>query len=145
MVDLFRELGFDPDSEEVHQARLAAAVEEKRLRELLHDPATRRYRLAGSYGAKEEIMAAIEEFSRIFPPPYSLAPNLRLASAALADYQALQDEKDELLAEVGLPPMATLRELIDHHRANAKLAGAMEAMAAGYRSGNTPEDPQTAS
>lgn len=145
MVDLFRELGFDPDSEEVHQARLAAAVEEKRLRELLQDPATRRYRLAGSYGAKEEIMAAIEEFSRIFPPPYSLAPNLRLASAALADYQALQDEKDELLAEVGLPPMATLRELIDHHRANAKLAGAMEAMAAGYRSGNTPEDPQAAS
>ena len=145
MVDLFRDLGFDPDSDEVHQARLDATAEGERLRRLLQDPLTRRYRLAGSYGVKERIVAAIEDYSRIFPPPYSLAPNLQLASAALADYQALQDEKDELLAEVGLPPMATLRELIDHHRANAALSGAMEAMAAGYRSGNIPEDDQATS
>lgn len=145
MVDLFRDLGYDPDSEEVHQARLAAADEEKRARELLNDPATRRYRFAGSYGVKEEILTAIEDYSRIFPPPYSLAPNLRLASAALADYQALQDEKDELLAEVGLPPHSTLRELIDHHRANAALAATFAAMADGYQPRDAPEDPQTAS
>lgn len=144
MVDLFRDLGYDPNSEEVHQARLAAAEHEKQVRALIADIATRRYRLAGTSGAKEEIMAAIEDYSRIFPPPYSLAPNLRLASVALADYQALQDEKDELLAEVGLPPQATLRELIDHHRANAALAATFEAMADGYQP-TTPEDPQAGS
>jgi len=145
MVDLFRDLGFDPESDEVHQARLAAAAETAYRIIQLQDEATRRYRLAGTWGTKERIIAEIADFSRSYPPPYSLAPNLQLASAALADFDALWEEKSDALSDVGLPPTATLQELIDHHRANAKLAGAMEAMAAGYRSGNTPEDPQAGS
>ena len=34
---------------------------------------------------REEIEAAIADYTRIFPVPYSLAPNLELASRALAE------------------------------------------------------------
>lgn len=37
---------------------------------------------------------------------------------------------DEALADVGLPPTATLADLIQHHRGNAALAGAADMMAA---------------
>lgn len=53
---------------------------------------------------REEIEAAIADYSRIFPPPWSLAPNLQLASRALAE-----------LTEVE-------RELAYKKRANARLA-----------------------
>jgi hypothetical protein len=38
---------------------------------------------------REEIEAAIADYSRIFPVPYALAPNLELASRALGEATAL--------------------------------------------------------
>lgn len=43
-------------------------------------------------GVREDIEAAIVDYSRIFPPPWSLAPNLQLASRALAELTEVQRE-----------------------------------------------------
>ena len=40
--------------------------------------------------AREEITAALEDYRRVFPEPYSLSPNLKLAVQALAELNAAQ-------------------------------------------------------
>lgn len=78
----------------------------------------------------ERIADAIEDYSRIFRAPYSLAPNLQLASEASAELTALREELRASLAAVGLPENADLATLIIHHRANAGAAVAFEMIAA---------------
>lgn len=76
------------------------------------------------------IADAVVDYSRSFPVPYSLAPNLRLASEASAELYALREELRAALAAVGLPENADLATLISHHRANAGAAVAFELIAA---------------
>lgn len=78
----------------------------------------------------ERIADAIGDYGRIFPVPYSLAPNLQLASEAAAELTALREELRASLAAVGLPENADLATLISHHRANAGAAVAFEMIAA---------------
>lgn len=123
-----------------------------------------------------EIEAAISDYIRVFPVPYSLAPNLQLASEASAAVTALWDERrltmeasnfpedafldelilhqrfigtlnafaeedhraiaaqKELAAELqaqGLPEGSSLADLIRHHRGQAALAAAMDALSVG--------------
>lgn len=79
----------------------------------------------------EDIASAIKDYSRVFPPPCGLAPNLQLASEASAALTALLEERGEAMDSQGLPRRASLEELIHHHRANAALAATMAAFSLG--------------
>lgn len=79
----------------------------------------------------EDIEAAIEDYSRTFPAPFGLAPNLQLASEASAALTALLKERDDATDSQGLPRGTSLDDLIRHHRGQAALAGAMQALTIG--------------
>lgn len=86
--------------------------------------------MAQDKGIIERIEEAVAGYSRIFRAPYSLAPNLQLASEASAELTAFREELRAALAAVGLPESADLATLISHHRANAGVAVAFEMIAA---------------
>jgi len=79
----------------------------------------------------KDIAGAIEDYIKIFPAPYGLAPNLQLASEASAVVTAMLEERNGAMDSQGLPRSASLDELIGHHRGNASLAGAMEGLKLG--------------
>ncbi len=88
----------------------------------------------------EEIDAAVKDYSRVFPVPCALAPNLQLAVEAAAEVRRLQGELQDALAAVGLPEGADLATLIAHHRAQAGAATAFEMLAAQGRSAEPLSD-----
>lgn len=83
---------------------------------------------AGIEDLLEEITEAIRDYSRIFPAPYSLAPNLQLASRAAAVLTELRAERLAATEAVGLPGGASFDELIRHHRGSAAFATALDAL-----------------
>lgn len=88
-----------------------------------------------------KIQAAIADYSRIFPPPYALAPNLQLASEALAALGEERRELREALRAKGLPENADLATLIHQHRSDAALAAAFDLMAKDSLT-SSPFDPR---
>lgn len=85
-------------------------------------------------GSADELLAeiswAIADYGVSYPVPYSLAPNLHLASMAAAEIVARRAELDAALAAVGLPEGSDLATLIHHHRTQAGVIVAFEIIAA---------------